>query len=123
MTTFYKEVIQPIIETMPKSLYALIAFVILDYISGICVAIKEQKLSSKIGAKGIAAKVMIFVFVILSFIIDQFIVGGGSVLSSVTILFYCSNELISILENANRFGIPLPKKLKDCLSEFTKKNE
>lgn len=123
MTTFYEEVIQPAIQTLPKTLYALVAFVILDYITGICVAIKERKLSSKIGAKGIAAKVMIFVFVILSFIIDRFMIGNGSVLSSITILFYCSNELISILENANHFGIPLPKRLRDALSEFTEKNQ
>ena len=74
-------------ESIPKTIYALIAFVMLDYISGICVAVKERKISSKIGAKGIASKVMVFVYVILSYVIDQVLLGGGAALTSITILF------------------------------------
>lgn len=107
-------------ESIPKTIYALIAIVMLDYISGICVAVKERKISSKIGAKGIASKVMVFVYVILSYVIDQVLLGGGAALTSITILFYCSNEIISILENANRFGLPMPEKLIRCLEDLTK---
>lgn len=99
----------------PRTLYALIVFIILDYITGLCVAVKERKLSSKIGSKGIAEKVMALVMVFLSAAIDRYLLGGGSTLCTVTILFYCSNEAISILENANRFGLPLPSKLVDAL--------
>lgn len=102
----------------PKTLYALLILVALDYITGVCVAIRDKKISSKIGSKGIASKVMIFAMVSLSSIIDRFLVGEGSALCALTILFYCANEIFSILENANKFGIPLPKKLTQFLEEF-----
>lgn len=102
----------------PKTFYALLILVALDYITGVCVAIRDKKVSSKIGAKGIASKVMIFAMVSLSAIIDRFLVGDGSALSTLTILFYCANEIFSILENANKFGLPLPTKLTQFLEEF-----
>lgn len=102
----------------PKTLYALLILVALDYVTGICVAIREKKISSKVGAKGIASKVMIFAMVSLSAIIDRFLIGNGSALCALTILFYCANEIFSILENANKFGLPLPKQLTKFLEEF-----
>lgn len=47
-------------------LYALITLVVFDYITGVCVAIHDQKLSSAIGAKGISKKVMIFILISMS---------------------------------------------------------
>lgn len=96
---------------LQKPLGALILLVCLDYITGICVAVRERKLSSKIGSKGLTTKIMIFAMVGLSIVVDQFLIGAGLALSSVTILFYCSNELISICENAAKMGLPLPRKL------------
>lgn len=96
---------------LQKPLGALILFVCLDYITGICVAVRERELSSKIGSKGLTTKVMIFAMVGLSVVVDQLLIGEGLALSHVTILFYCSNELISICENAAKMGLPLPRKL------------
>ena len=101
-------------------LYALITLVILDYITGICVAVKQGKLSSSIGAKGIARKVVIFSLVALSNILDSYFLNAAGVLEAATILFYCANESISIIENASSMGIPIPKKLKDALRMFGK---
>ena len=101
-----------------KLLGALILFVCIDYMTGICVAIHTQKLSSRIGAKGLSTKVMIFAMVALTAIIDSLLIGDGSALCSITILFYCSNELISICENANQMGLPLPQKLVEFLKAF-----
>ena len=101
-------------------LYALITLVILDYITGICVAVKQGKLSSSIGAKGIARKVVIFSLVALSNILDNYFLNTIGVLEAATILFYCANESISIMENACNMGIPIPKKLKDSLKMFGK---
>lgn len=42
-------------------LYALIAFVVVDYITGIMCAIADKNLSSAVGFKGICRKVLIFV--------------------------------------------------------------
>ncbi len=96
---------------LQKPLGALILLVCLDYITGVCVAVRERRLSSKIGSKGLTTKVMVFVMVGLSVVVDQLLIGAGLALSSVTILFYCSNELISICENAAKLGIPMPQKL------------
>ena len=116
-----EEKITNMMGNAPHTLYALLVLVALDYITGICVAIREKKLSSKVGAKGIASKVMVFAMVALSSIIDHFLVGEGSALCVLTILFYCVNEIFSILENATNFGLPLPKKLTEFLEDFKKK--
>lgn len=103
---------------LQKPLEALILLVCLDYLTGVCVAVREKKLSSKIGSKGLSTKVMIFAMVGLSAIVDQFLIGAGLALSRVTILFYCSNELISICENAGKLGLPLPRKLTSYLKSL-----
>lgn len=116
------EILQQFLSTAfgnaPKTFYALLALVGLDYITGVCVAIREKMISSEIGSKGIARKIMLFTIVALSCIIDQFLVGSGNALCSLTILFYCVNEIFSILENANRVGLPLPKKLVGFLKDL-----
>ena len=103
--------------------YALIAFVVLDYITGVLLAICEKKVSSEIGFKGISKKVMIFILVGLGNVIDQYIIGSGSSLRTMLIMFYLSNEGISILENATNIGLPLPQKLKDVLLQVSKTDE
>ena len=80
-----------------KVLYALIILVTLDYITGVCVAIKDKKLSSSIGAKGIINKVVIFIMVSLSHVVDSYLLSSGVALERITILFYCANEAIRFL--------------------------
>jgi len=104
-------------------LYALVAFVVLDYITGVMLAVLEKKLSSEIGAKGIFKKVLIFTLVGIGHIIDSHIIGDGSVIRTAVIFFYLSNEGISILENASKIGLPIPEKLKDILSQLGDKED
>lgn len=104
-------------------LYALIALVVLDYTTGICVAIRQRKLSSSIGSKGIVGKVMVFIMVSLSHIVDKYLLPSGAALESITILFYSTNEIISILENASKIGIPFPEKLAAHLKAFNDKQK
>ncbi len=99
-------------------LYALVIFVILDYITGVCVAVQTKKLSSNIGAKGIAKKVAIFLMISVAHVADQYLVESTDVLRSVTTLFYLSNEGISIFENVCKIGLPLPGRLKNLLEKF-----
>ncbi len=99
-------------------LYALIAFVVLDYLLGVLCAIIEKHLSSDVGAKGIFKKVVIFYLVGVAHIIDQNIIGDGDVLRTAVIFFYLSNEGISIIENATRLGLPVPEKLRDVLEQL-----
>lgn len=104
-------------------LYILISLVILDYITGICVAVHQKRLSSKIGFKGISLKVMIFVVLLMCHVLDGYLLGDGSTIQAMTILFYCTNEVVSILENSVAVGLPLPQKLKEVLLSFKAKGK
>ncbi|MTI81243.1 MAG: phage holin family protein [Firmicutes bacterium] len=104
-------------------LYALITFVVVDYVTGVMVAIIDKRLSSDIGARGIFKKVLIFTLVGVAHIIDSRIIGDGSAIRTAVIFFYLSNEGISIIENASRIGLPIPKKLTDVLAQFNGKAE
>ena len=104
-------------------LYALIMFVVLDYITGLMCAILDKKLSSEIGFRGIFKKVLIFVMVGVGNLMDSKIIGDGSVLRTAIIFFYCSNEGVSLLENASRVGLPVPEKLKAILVQLHNKGD
>jgi toxin secretion/phage lysis holin len=99
-------------------LYALLAFVILDYITGVMVAAIQKKVSSEVGFKGICKKVLIFILVGLANVVDVQIIGNGSAIRTAVIFFYLSNEGISILENTTIIGLPVPQKLKDVLEQL-----
>lgn len=96
-------------------LYAVIALVILDYITGICAAIHSKELSSEIGAKGIAKKMATFAVISLAQILDEYVLKEGGAIQTMTSIFYIVNESISILENAIRTGLPVPEKLKSII--------
>lgn len=99
-------------------LYALIAFVVVDYITGIMCAIVDKKLSSAVGFRGIFKKVLIFTLVGVANILDVQVIGSGSVLRTAVVFFYISNEGVSLLENAGHLGLPIPAKLKDILEQL-----
>ena len=99
-------------------LYALLAFVVIDYITGLMCAVLDKKLSSEVGFRGIFKKVLIFSLVAVGHIIDQNVIGDGSVIRTAVIFFYLSNEGISILENTVHIGLPVPQKLKDILEQL-----
>ena len=92
-------------------LYALIAFAVIDYITGVMCAVNDRKLSSAVGFRGICRKVLIHV------------VGTGSVLRTAVIFFYISNEGVSLLENASHLGLPVPEKIKEVLEQLHDRSE
>ena len=104
-------------------LYALIVFVVMDYVTGVMVGILNKELSSRIGFRGIFKKVVIFCLVAVAHIIDTHVIGNGSVLRTAVIFFYLSNEGISILENATLIGLPVPGKLKEILEQIREGKE
>ena len=105
-------------------LYALIAFVVIDYITGVMCAVVDKKLSSEVGFKGIFKKILIFAMVAVGHMLDTNILsnagspGGSSVLRTAVIFFYIANEGVSLLENTARLGLPIPQKLKDVLAQL-----
>lgn len=104
-------------------LYALLILVILDYITGVLNAIDQKRLSSSVGYKGIARKVLIFVLVGTANVVDVYILGKAGVLRATVIFFYISNEGISILENASYLGLPIPQKFQSVLKQLHQKEE
>ena len=102
---------------------ALVVFVAVDYLTGILCAVADKSLSSEVGFKGIAKKVVIFMLVGMANILDVEVIGTGSVLRTAVIFFYLSNEGISILENSAHLGLPIPKKLKDVLEQIHDRSE
>ena len=104
-------------------IYALTAFVVVDYITGVMCAIADKKLSSSVGFKGICRKVLIFTLVGIAHIIDMQVIKAGSVLRTAVIFFYLSNEGVSLLENAAHLGLPIPNKLKEVLEQLHDRSE
>lgn len=103
--------------------YALLASVIMDYITGLIVGWRQKELSSAIGFTGLAKKVFIFCLVALGHIIDAYVLKTGAVLQSAITLFYIANEGISITENAANMGVPIPQKLISVLQQIKNEEE
>ena len=108
---------------MEGLMVALIALIVLDYISGVIAAAVEKRLSSEVGAKGIAKKIFMLLIVALANIVDINVVGDGHVLKTVTVVFYICNECISLIENSGRIGVPVPKNLLDVLEQLRDKGD
>ena len=104
-------------------LYTLLAFVVIDYITGVMCAVVDKTLSSAIGFKGICRKVLIFALVGIGHILDTHVIGSGSVMRTAIIFFYISNEGVSLVENAVHLGLPVPQKLKDVLEQLHDRGE
>ena len=104
-------------------IYALAAFVAIDYMTGVMVGIIEKKLSSSVGFRGIFKKVLIFIFVGIGHTIDFYVLKNGSAVRTAIIFFYLSNEGLSILENSSKIGLPIPNSLKNIFKDLNKEDE
>ena len=102
-------------------LKALVALVVLDYITGVLKGIYTKKLSSEIGFKGLIRKIVIFI-VVATAVIVQSIIGDAIPLREIVIIFFVCNEGISLLENASEF-VPVPEKLRETLIQLRDKNK
>lgn len=112
-----------------NSLRALVIFMVADYITGLVVAgvfkkstkTKTGRLSSKIGYKGLCKKCMILLFVLIGNQLDM-VVGSNYIRDAVCIGFM-ANELLSIAENAQLMGVPLPKIIDNAIELLKNKEE
>lgn len=105
----------------------LLVFMVIDQVSGLLASYVEGKLSSKVGFKGIAKKVMILFIIVVCTLIDHaFNIQGvytGLIVRDGAIFFYLGNELLSFVENAGRMGIPLPTQLTNAVAVLKGKGE
>lgn len=103
----------------------LLAFVAIDYITGFVAAGIEGKLASEVGLKGIAKKIFIFVMVAVGHLVDQAIGPGilPILIRDAAIFFYLANELLSIIENSGRIGLPVPPMITKAVDLLRGKSE
>lgn len=99
-------------------MFALLAFVVIDYITGVMCVVVDKNLSSAVGFKGIFKKILIFALIGIGHILDLYIIKNGSVMRTAVIFFYMANEGLSLVENAAHLGLPIPAKLKDVLEQL-----
>ena len=106
----------------------LLVCMIIDYLTGMLAAKKEQKISSKVGRWGIVKKLMYMIEVAVGVIVDWTIINVASnlgirvptatffgLLVAIWIIF---NELVSILENLTRLETPMPTFLINIVKNF-----
>jgi len=108
---------------MDGVMYALLAFITIDYITGVAVAVKQKKLSSEVGFWGLVRKVCILILVGISNFIDRNVMGTGDVFRTAVAMYYIGNEGISLLENIGNLGVILPKKLVEVLKQLGKDDD
>lgn len=105
-----------------KLIVILLIIIVIDYITGICKAIINKRISSVVGIKGIIKKFGYLLIVALAVLIDK-IIGDTSVIRFLVIYFFIANEGISILENWGQMGLPLPNKLKQIFEQLKDEND
>lgn len=114
-------------------LAALTVVVVIDYLTGMGKAWVKGELCSKIGLKGAAKKVGYYVMVAVAMEIDFFIryelteLGIAYeidfMLSAMLIVWLAINECISILENLDAIGVPVPSWLMAVIKKLKTKTE
>lgn len=98
-------------------LMTLLAFVVIDYVSGVIGAYINRQLSSHIGFIGILKKVMYFFVIAVAHCVDS-ATGANGVLQNIVVGVMIANEGISILENCAECGIPIPDRLLRALAQI-----
>ncbi len=103
------------------AIQVLVLFVVLDYITGLVAAYFDQALNSKVGFKGIAKKILLFVPIAVAYWLDMLI--GQEILRNLAVFFYLANEGLSMVENLGRAGVPVPEQIQEALVQLKKVNE
>ena len=102
-------------------LTTLLIFMGIDYLTGVLSATVYKKLNSRTGAKGIVKKIFMLILIGLANWVS--VSTGVEGIRLLAISFYIANEGISIIENASKIGVPIPKKLKEVLEQLHKEGE
>lgn len=106
---------------MDAILHALVALVIVDYLTGLLKAWNLKGISSRIGFVGLIKKVLIFVVIAVAVEVEK-VVGDSIPLREIVIMFYLANEGISFLENISVF-INFPDQIKDAFLQIRSSGE
>lgn len=111
------------------ALQTLLIFMAVDYITGLIVAgvfkkspkTKKGGLSSLIGWKGLCRKGMALMIVLIACRLDVLV--GTDFIRDAVVIAYCTNEAISIIENAGIMGVPIPKVITNAIEALKTKED
>ena len=97
---------------------ALVVLIVADVVTGVLASLATgTKLSSDVSYRGIAKKVMKVLMVGVAAYLEPH--AGGVPLGPVVAGYWCADELLSIVENYGRAGLPVPKVLRDVLEKLS----
>ena len=111
------------------SIVALLVCMGVDYISGSMVALvfhnsnktETGTYNSAYGLKGLCKKGMMLLFVLVAVQIDKML--GTAYARDAVCIGFCSNEVLSIIENLGLAGIPMPQAITKALEQLQKKDK
>jgi len=101
----------------------LVVFMFIDIATGIIKALIQKKLNSKIGYKGFLKKATIMLVIILANWLDILTTSDVPVFKTLAIYFYIGMEGLSILENLNQIGVPIPKAISKYINQIAKEEK
>lgn len=104
-------------------LIVLVAFMVLDYVTGLIKAFVNRKVSSDVGLKGITRKSLILLVLIVAVLLDRLINSGTWLFRTIVCYFYIANEGISLLENAIAMGLEVPEQIQNALIQLKEGNK
>ena len=108
-------------------LSALVICMSVDYISGSLVALvfhnsrksESGAYNSAYGLKGLCKKCLMLLFVIVAVQADH--LTGSDFIRDAVCIGFCSNEILSIVENLGLAGIPMPQAVVKALEQLQHK--
>lgn len=107
-----------------NALHALLAVMMIDFMTGIMKGVAGHRVSSNRAYKGIKKKAVMLMIIIIANQLDNLVgvVGETITFRLLFIYYYIGMEGISITENAEAIGVPVHPKLKQILESYTTKN-
>lgn len=99
----------------------LLILVVVDWLTGWAAAWVRGELRSRVGFMGISRKVVIFAIIAIAHVIDQ-VLGDVHYIQDAVVFFYIANELLSVIENAGKMGVPMPDILRNAVRIFESKS-
>ncbi|WP_048571173.1 phage holin family protein [Clostridium cylindrosporum] len=105
------------------ALLVLVAFMVLDYGTGLLRAYVNKEISSEKGFKGLIRKGVILIVLIVAVLLDRLLNTGTWVFRTLVCFFYIANEGISLLENCAGLGLKLPPQLLEALLQLEEGNK
>ena len=105
-------------DTLAKVLFGLM---FLDYLTGLIVGYKMQNLNSQRAFKGLRKKFLVLVILCGASLMHKLV--PELAFRTLVGMFYCATELLSIIENVAKVGVPIPKKLKKALEQLREEKE